>query len=269
MIELEYDSLDAIPSQVRHLYVKSGDKYVLIGAGQLKTQDDIERIQEGLRKEREDHKATKESLRKYNTIGDPEEVLKKLDRFDELESAAGDKIDEEKLNQMVEARIKTRTAPLERQITQLTEERDGLQTSVTEFKQKDTRRLIHDDIRKAGVAAKMRDSAVDDALLYDSIFTVDEHTGKVVTKDNVGVTPGIDAAVWLSEVKQNKPHWWPESKGAGAGGGDGSGNVDNPFTAENWNLTEQGKIISADRNKAEQLARSAGTSIGGGKPAPK
>ena len=34
-------------------------------------------------------------------------------------------------------------------------------------------------------------------------------------------------------------------------------------------MTEQGKLLKEDRPKAEQLARIAGTKIGGGRPAPK
>lgn len=267
MLKFKYTTQEEIPAEFQALYSNVGESWVLTGVTGVKTQDDIDRIQEGLRKEREDHKATKDILRSYQSIGDPEEVQIKLDRFDELESAAGGKIDESKLNEMVEARIKSRTAPLERQISKLTEERDSLSSSVTEFNQKEVRRTIHDDLRKAATTAKVRDTALDDVLLYESIFTVDEHTNRVVTKDGVGVTPGVDASVWLTEVKNNKPHWWPESKGAGANGGEGTGGVANPFTAENWNLTEQGKLITNDRTRAEQMARSAGTTIGGKKPA--
>ena len=53
-----------------------------------------------------------------------------------------------------------------------------------------------------------------------------------ITRDNVGVTPGIDPAVWLSEIQAKRPHWWGEMVGTGA----------------------------------EQMAKSAGTFIGGGKP---
>jgi len=268
MLKFKYTTEAEIPAEHKTLYSQVGDSWVLTGVSGIKTQDDIDRLQEGLRKEREDHKATKDTLRSYQSIGDPEEIQTKLDRFDELEAASGDKIDEAKINEMVEARMKTRTAPLERQIAKLTEERDTLTGTVTDYQQKDVRRTIHDDLRKAATSAKVRDTALDDVLLYESVFTVDEHTKKVVTKDGVGVTPGIEASVWLSEVKNNKPHWWPESKGAGANGGDGTGGVANPFTAENWNLTEQGALIKADRNKADQMAKSAGTTIGGKKPAP-
>lgn len=92
MFEEEYDDYDSIPAAVKHLYRESGGKYVLIKAGEMKTVEDVTRVQEGLRKEREDHKATKRKLAQFNDM-DPDEVLEKLDRIEELEAAAAGKID--------------------------------------------------------------------------------------------------------------------------------------------------------------------------------
>lgn len=266
MFEEEYDNFDSIPSQVSHLYREKDGKWVLIGAGELKTTEDVSRVQEGLRKEREDHKETKRKLARFNGL-DPDEVFEKLDRFEELEAAAEGKIDETKINEMVETRLRSKTAPLERKIQQLESTNKELETQVSDFQGRERRRTIHDHIRKAASAAKIRDTALEDALLVgENVFEIDE-SGRVVTKDGVGVTPGVEPSVWLTEVKQSRPHWWPESQGIGARGGDGgNGAVNNPFSKDNWNLTEQGKLVQQDRAKAEQMARAAGTSIGGPRP---
>lgn len=268
MFEEEYDSLDAIPDIVKHLYKEANGKYVLIKAGEIKTVQDIANVQEGLRKEREDHKTTKRRLAAFGDL-DPDEVQEKLDRIEELEATAGGALDEDKINKIVESRIKSKTAPLERQIKTLTEERDTLSSTVNEFETKETRRSIHDDVRKAATQANVRNTALEDVLLIsESIFQRDE-SGNVVTKDGVGVTPGISPDVWLTEVKNTRPHWWPESQGVGAQGGDGGSGGNNPFTAENWNLTEQGNLIKENRTKAEQMAKAAGTVIGGRPPTKK
>jgi len=266
MFEEEYDDYDSIPQAVRHLFKESGGKYVLIPAGEIKTAQDVANVQEGLRKEREDHKTTKGKLARFNGL-EPEEVHEKLDRIEELEAAAAGKLDETKINEMVEARLRSKTAPLERQINQLTTEKGELEGEVGEYKTKERRRIIHDHIRKAATGAKIRDTALEDALLVgENVFEVDE-SNRVITKDGVGVTPGVEPSVWLTEIKQSRPHWWPESQGAGARGGDGgTGAANNPFTKENWNMTEQGRLMKEDRSKAEQLARAAGTTIGGQKP---
>jgi len=43
----------------------------------------------------------------------------------------------------------------------------------------------------------------------------------------------------------------------------------NPWSADSWNMTEQGRILRENRTKAEQLAAQAGTKIGAPKPASK
>jgi hypothetical protein len=269
MLEDEYGSAEEVPAKYKHLYKEADGKWVLISAGEMKTVDDVARVQEGLRKEREDHKETKKKLSQFNNL-DPDEVHEKLDRFEELEAAAEGKMDEEKIEQIVQSRIKSKTAPLERELEKVKTENEGLQGEVQGYKEKDRTRKVCDEIRKAAVEAKLRDTAVEDALIVgERLFEIDE-AGKIVSKDNVGVTPGVEPSVWLTEVKNSRPHWWPESEGVGAkGGSGGSGGGNNPFTAEHWNMTEQGQIVTADRSRAEQLAKAAGTTIGGPKPAPK
>lgn len=266
MFEDEYESLDAVPEAVKHLFREQDGKAVLIKAGEVKTVQDVANVQEGLRKEREDHRETKRKLSKFNDL-DPDDVLNKLDRIDELEAAAAGKLDEGKINEMVETRLRSKTAPLERQINQLTTENGELKQDVDQYKGKDRKRLIHDHIRSAASQAKLRDTAVSDALLVgEQVFDIADD-GRVVTKDGVGVTPGVEPAVWLTEVKQTRPHWWPESQGTGARGGDGAGGgANNPFSKEHWNMTEQGRVLKEDRSKAEQLAQAAGTTVGGKRP---
>ena len=154
-----------------------------------------------------------------------------------------------------------------RQTAELSAERDTLKSGLEAMQKKETTRVVHDHIRKAAREAKLRDTAVEDALvLGERIFTVDE-SGSVVARDGVGVTPGVGPDVWLTDVKATRPHWWPESSGAGARGNSGaSGGGVNPFSKDGWNMTAQGQAYRDDPNKAAQLAAAAGTTIGGPKP---
>jgi len=265
MFKLKYALESEIPAEVRYLYQENAEgEFELIAQANLRAPEDVSRVQEALRKERADHKVVKQQLSLFNNL-DPEEVQIKLDRIEELEAASGGNIDETKLSKLVEVRLRSKVAPLERQIATLTGERDTFAGKVGEFEAKDVKRTIHDNIRKAATVAKVRDTAIEDALMAGgNVFEVNE-LGNVVTKDNVGVTPGIDATVWLTEMKTARPHWWPETKGVGAKGGQG-GFASNPFTAENWNITEQGALVKTDRARADQLALSAGTTVGGPKP---
>lgn len=266
-IKAVYDSEADIPAAHRELFSEKNGKWELTGVEGVKTQADVERLQTALNNERTEHKSTREKLNPWNTFGmKPEEIQAKLDRVEELELLTKDK-DPAKIDELVEVRIKSRIAPIERERDQLKtqlSEKDGL---INQFQTERKQRTIHDAVRNAGKKVGLLPSAIEDALLYgERVLDVTED-GKVVTRDGVGVTPGLDPDVWLGDLKQNRPHWWGETAGGGGrGGGGGTRYPNNPWSAEHWNLTEQGKAIRQDRAKAEQMAKSVGSHIGATKP---
>ena len=270
MLEEEYEKQEDIPSGWSHLYIESDGKWKLVSSTQIKTQEDVDKLAEGARKEREDHKKTKEKLAKFGSL-DPTEVQTQLDRIPDLElaaDAAGN--DDEAIEKRVSAKLKTHTAPLERQIETLTTERDAAQTSLTEFRASDEQRQIKDHIRDSAMKAKCHEGGIRDALNYSHIFMKRPDDNKIVTKDGIeGVTPGLDAAGWLGDILSTTGHWYPEAKGGNSKGGNGASGGVNPWTHDNWNLTEQGKLLTTDRSRAESMAKSAGTTIGGARPEPK
>src|SRR5678815_551563 len=92
-IKIEYSAKDEIPAGYDELYTEKEGKFFLTGVEGLKTQKDIDTLQESLRKERNDHKTTKG---KYSFLDgqDVEAVQQMLAKYPELEAAAGGKIDE-------------------------------------------------------------------------------------------------------------------------------------------------------------------------------
>lgn len=259
-------SLTDVPAEFHVLYTERNGQFEMTGVDGMKTQADIDRIQVSLVKERNDHKALKD---KVATLGRPiEEIIPILDKVPELEAAAKGNIDEGKINEIVESRIKVRIAPLEREKQTLTEKVNELTGTVGKYEKRETMRSIGDTVRGAAVKAKVVDSAIEDInLLAERVFEIDE-TGRVTAKEGVGCTPGITPEVWLTEMQDKRPHWWGPSTGGGArGNAGGCGGGVNPFTAANWNMTEQGRIYTENPARAEQLAKSAGTTIGGPKPA--
>ena len=267
MLKAILDSLEGVETHFHSLYTERNGKYELTGIEGVKTQADIDRLQTALTKERNDHKTLKD---RFATFGDrkPEDIIAALDRIPELEAAAKGNLDEAKLNEIVEGRIKSRLAPVERQAQTLQQQLSEANASLEMLRTKDSLRIVTDAVRGAASKLKVVDSAVEDVtLLAERLFTIDE-TGAVITKDNVGVTPGISADVWLTDMQAKRPHWWGPSQGGGAGGNRGGGSgVTNPWTKDSWNLTEQGRIYKENSGKAEQLAKAAGTTIGGPKPA--
>ncbi|MCK5612910.1 hypothetical protein KAR91_64145 [Candidatus Pacearchaeota archaeon] len=264
-----YNTQEEIPEQYVDLFTERDGKWELTEVTGMKTQADVDRLNTSLVKERADHKATKEKLAPFSEL-DPEQMAKDADELAEarirLEQGEGG-IDEEKMEALVTARVATQTAPLKRDLDKLTEERDGLVTENGEFKTKETNRLISDSVREAAIGIKVIDTAMDDVLMLgERVFEIQED-GTVLTKDGVGVTPGIAPDIWLSEMQDKRPHWWPAAQGGGAnGGGGGGGFADNPFSAEHWNMTKQGAAQREDPAKAERMAKSAGTTIGGPRP---
>lgn len=256
-LNLTYDTEADIPEGFASLYTQRGDKFEFTGVEGIRTQADVDRVQAALVKERNDHKALRE---KYRPLGDlnPADIVQQLDRIPELEMAAEGKLDDTKINSIVEQRIRSKIAPIERErdllTTQLAEAQDTIQNFTAEKRQN----TIASAIRSACTSNKVVPDAVDDAvMLGERMFTIDE-TGRVVTRDDVGVTPGVDARTWLTEMQPKRPHWWPASQGGGATGSGGAGAPKNPWKKESFNLTEQGRLTRENPQLAENMKKAAG-----------
>ena len=266
--ELKYDKLEDVPTEVLYLYVEDDSgAYVLLKSSSIKTTKDVDVVRESLRKEREDHKSTKQNLAKFGTLN-AEETLVRLDRIDELEALNDGKATDEKISELVEKRLLGKTAPLQREIDNLKATAIESSATITNYETKDTQRTIHDHIRKASAKSKIRESAVQDVMVIgEQLFEVEDGTNNIVTKDNVGVTPGLNVDDWLTECQETRQHWWPDSQGGGATGGAGTGMIVNPFSHKDWSMSKQAELYKSDSAKAAKMAEIAGTTVGGQRPA--
>lgn len=270
------DKLEDVPEGFREHYVPGSDGKFVLGVDGADALPPFKNLKDENARRRIAERTTGEKLAIYvNAFGDrkPEDILGVLDRVPELEAAAAGKIDETKINGMVETRVGAKLAPVQRQLQTATTQLAERDQVIAGYKQKEVTRAVHDSVRNAiGATKGFQASASEDALmLAERMFEVTDE-GKVVTRENVGVTPGVDAAVWLTEMQQKRAHWWGPTEGGGSGGSGrngGGGGGENPWTAESWNMTKQGAIFRENPTRAGQLAKSAGTSIGGAKPAAK
>lgn len=288
-IKSVYEKQDDIPEQYVDLFEERDGKFCLVNIEGLATEANVTRLTRSLEQERTAHRETKNKLKAWGDLdrepdevrtiltaveplGDkPEDVVAKIERIPELEQAAEGKLDGSKVDELVEQRLRNKLAPIEREKNKLTEQLQEREGQIQQFQTAERRRKITDAVRSAATQAKVRDTAIDDVLLHaERVLDIDEE-GQIITKDGVGLTPGVGPDVYIQEMQSKRPHWWPESTGSGArGSGTGGNGVSkNPFSAEHWNMTEQGRIFREDAAKAEQLAKSAGTTIGGPKPQPK
>ena len=264
------DSLDGLAPEVAAEYVERDGKFHIQVEG-MKPEAEFNRLQQSLTSERNAHSGLKTKI--TSVFGDAkfEDIAAKLDKLPELEAAAAGKLDEAQIEGIVEGRIKTRVAPLERENGNLKNENAQLKASLEAFEGKERTRTIQDHIRAAAKSSGVLDTAIEDALLLgERVFELTDD-GKAVVKDGSGFAPGLQPKDWLADLQTKRPHWWGESVGGGAGGnrGNGGNTEPNPFTAENWNMTKQGELVVKDRSRAEALAKAAGTTIGGPKPAAK
>ena len=263
------NSLEEVDPKYQDLYTQKGDKWELTGVEGVKTQGDVDRVQAGLVKERAEHAKTKERFSKLAEY-DLDDVVAKMDKYEELELKANGNTgaaNEETINKIVETRLNSATAPLKRDLQKAQQAVVEKDKTIESYQSKEKRRVISDSIRAAAVKQNLQPTAIDDAILLgEQSFDLTEH-GDIITRDGIGVTPGVAPDVWLTDLQASRPHWWGQSSGGGAGGSrSNNAGETNPFSHDNWNMTAQGAMVKSNPAKAEQMAKAAGTTVGGLKP---
>lgn len=257
-LKATYDTQDEIPEQYRDLYVLRDEKYHFEGVEGIKTEADLLRVRAALVKEQTAHKETKKKFQLFEGM-DLDEVISQLDRIPELEAAA-EKSDtsEAKIQSLVDAKIKTILAPIERESKQLKDKLATIEQENSQFKEEKRAATLEKAVLGAARELKVEPSMEDDVLRYCQAVCEVGEDGSVVTRDNTGVTPGIDPKSLIMDMIPKKPRWFQESVGAGLSGGKGSSSVANPWSKDNWNLTEQGRIFRENPTMAANLKKAAG-----------
>lgn len=205
-----------------------------------------------LKAEREAHKQTRAELlgpvRKALGLGDDAGV-------DAIVSALAAKVPE------AEALIAERTKTLTAERDAAVAERDAIKAERAAEK---IAAALSAAFEKSGAKPEHK---ADFLLLARGVFTVDE-SGRVVTrKDAADTLPGVDPAQWIvSQLRAQRPHYWPVSVGAGATGGRsgiplGDTSCFNPRSPA-YNLTDQ---IRYEKRYGKPAADAAIRQYGGGR----
>lgn len=264
-LKYSYTTLDDVPETYRSLYTQANDGTVsLTAVVGLRTQDDVNQINNALNNERTEHKASKTALNTLLAGRTVDEVQTLLDSIPALEAASQGNTPEN-IDALVSAKLEQTKAPMQRQLTKVETENQELKNKIATYQDRENRRIIGDAVRGFAHLSKMLPEAIADVeFMACGLFEVSEN-GEAITKAGIpGVTAGITPELWLTDLKASRPFYWPQSKNAGAGGGNGgNGGEPNPWAKENWNLTKQGQILRADPEKADRLAKAAGVKITG------
>jgi len=268
-LKLKYDNREDIPEGFADLYSEKDGTWHLTGVEGMKTTEDTDKLSKSLREERAAHKKTKDKLAKLGGDDvDIDQIVEQLDELEDLrariEAGEGGKVDEKKLEELVEARMKRELRPIERERDQLRSRNQELEAEASQLRTTINNSIIEAKLRELAISEKVVSSALDDIIFMGThLFEVAED-GAIVAKEGArGVESGITPDVWLSDMKEKRPHWWPQSQGGGAGGGGGVGGAgSNPWSPKNWDLDAQAALVRQDRAKAERLANAAGSKIG-------
>lgn len=271
-----YEKQEEIPEGFGELYAERNGKFELTAVEGVKTQADVDRVNDALKKERNDHKLAKDKLQAFGDI-DPATIPVLKEELDEAKSqlaavtAEGkDKI--EAVQAQIDAAINRAVGPVTRDKDALARQLEAANKKVVEkdaeinvVKQERQQERIRNTIRDAVIAAKVVPTAIDDAVLVgETMFELVD--GKLVTKGDNGLTPGLSPKEWAKDMEEKRPHWYPTSVGGGAQGGKGGGNMslkDNPWSVAGWNLTKQGQVVKdLGPEKAADMAARVGSKLG-------
>lgn len=260
----------AVSEPHRDLFEQRGDAFVFIGVEGIKTSEDVTKLTTALSKEREDHKATKASLK--SVLGDRtlDETVALIDSVADLTAQVetAKKPDDERVNALADSRARAKILPLERENATLKTQLSEANGRIAKYEASDRARAVQTtmlSVARGGAenkGPKVLPHAEEDMLNAAERVMVVNEDGSVTTKD------GTDPMTWLYEVAPKKPHWFEPSEGGGGKGSRTTGTAftKNPWTKKDWNFTEQAKEIKADSKRAEQMAKAAGSYIGATKP---
>jgi len=263
----QVDSLEEIPETLREHYVERGGKYEIAVEG-MKTVEDVTRVMESLRKERLDHDSAKARVRGFGEHT-PESIETLAAKLEDAElrlktmSKEGGPSDED-IEQLVETRTLQRVRPIERKLSQLGTEVDNLTGENKQLTAERRRGTILKNVLDSATTKDIGisgDALPDVELWAERVFEVDE-SGKVISKDGMGVTPGLSPKEVFTDMKASgqRRHWFGPTVGAGATGGSGSVEAGtNPFVeGKGFNLTKASQLTVNDPARAIRLAKAAG-----------
>jgi hypothetical protein len=261
-----YESQEEIPESLREHYPEKDGKFHFVGVEGYKPASEIESVQKALNAERGVSKKHKESLTAWETKfqgKSVDEVFALVERIPVLEAESQGKIDQKKMDSIVDQTVKNRIAPLDAEIKKLNSlvaERDQ---AIQKYEAANKRRTIHDAVRALAAKEGFQEQAYASAdgalmMLAERHLTVNEIGQVVVADDNMSYTPGLGVADALTAMKNHHPYLLKASLGGGAQGGGAGGVGSNPFKAND--LDARGRFMQQNPDKWETLMKQAGLS---------
>lgn len=261
-----YDTAEDVPESLKEHYPEKDGKFHFVGVEGYKPASEIESVQKALNAERGVSKKHKESLASWEAKfqgKSVDEVFALVERIPVLEAESQGKIDQKKMDSIVDQTVKNRIAPLDAEIKKLNSlvaERDQ---AIQKYEAANKRRTIHDAVRALAAKEGFQEQAYASAdgalmMLAERHLTVNEIGQVVVADDNMSYTPGLGVADALTAMKNHHPYLLKASLGGGAQGGGAGGVGSNPFKSND--LDARGRFMNQNPDKWEALMKQAGLS---------
>jgi len=220
-LKVEVDSLDNIPSALHEHYKKGDDGIYRLD---YEGAPDVSGLKSALEKERRNVKNLKKDLAAYDGL-DVEQARALLsfgltpEEIENIKKNGG--IDEKKLEDMLESRVKAMKEEFANKETEYSSTVESLRGKLSKL-------MVDDVVLKEAMKAGVHESATEDIVRRArDIFKVVDDELKPMKGDEIiygkdGISP-LTVSDWVSELATNAPHLFKESSGGGAANEDGKG----------------------------------------------
>jgi hypothetical protein len=266
-LKFKFKTREEIPAEQVSLYTEREGAWVLDvdGAIEKSKLDEIRTSNAALSKERDELAKRFEgidadearTLLAEKQKREEEKLLKGGD--DTAASEEAQRQERERIEKVIESRIKGVKGELEKQVGALTVERDALTARLTAVQ-------IDQGVITVATKRGLRPTAIADITsrarsvfkLVNGVPAAFETDGKSLRYGRDGLSP-MTLEEWVDTQVAEAPHLFEANSGGGASGqagGAGSrghGLQKNPFKKETWNLTEQMRLLKSDPNLAARL----------------
>lgn len=275
-LKYRFKSKDEIPAEHLSLYAEREGAWVLDveGAVEKSKLDEFRNNNVALIKERDELKQRFDGIdadeaRALVAEKQKAEEEKLLRGNGAPDASAAEKVEKDKaaererIEKVIEGRVKGIKADLEKQVGNLTAERDALNSRLTAIQ-------IDQGVTTVATKRGLRPTAIADITararsvfkLVNGVPAAFEGDGKSVRYGKDGLTP-MTLEEWVDTQVSEAPHLFESNSGSGAAGGASGGgsrshgSTKNPFKRETWNLTEQMRLQKSDPQLAARLKAAA------------
>lgn len=206
-------------------------------------------------------KQAKEQLKQFDGL-DAEKIKTMMKAFDSSEEAR--LLAEGKFDDVINKRLERVNLDYNQKIENLSKQVDSEKEIADKYRSRYDSKMIEISVRSAAEKAGVIPSAIDDVISRSTgIFSIGDgdeieardKNGNLRTVGNKPLTPDL----FVADLKEKAPHFWPSSQGTGAQGKSQFGVKKNPFDKNggHYNLTEQAKLMKSNKDLAMKLKQAA------------